>query len=219
MLFVNFKTYKEGTGENAIKLASIIRKVSESGGIKIIPVVQAADIREVSEKTNLEVWAQHVDSEEYGAHTGAILSKAVCEDGAKGTFLNHSEQKFRDNKSLRMAHKRAREVGLKTLVFAADISELKKVLTLHPTYIAYEPPELVGSRTTSVSKARPRVIKKASVLTKKVGVPLIVGAGIKSAEDVRTSLKFGAVGVVVASDIVKAKSPKVELMDLVEGFK
>ena len=47
---------------------------------------------------------------------------------------------------------------------------------------------------------------------------LIVGAGIKSANDVRASIEFGAVGVAVASDIVTAGDPKKEIIDLASGF-
>jgi triosephosphate isomerase len=66
---------------------------------------------------------------EFGAHTGFTLPEAVFEDGAMGTFLNHSEHKFESFEKLKEAHDRARKVGLKTLVFAADLSELKKILS------------------------------------------------------------------------------------------
>jgi len=46
-----------------------------------------------------------------------------------------------------------------------------------------------------------------------------VGAGIHELTDVKKSMELGAVGVAVATDIVKAVDPKKELLDLVEGFK
>ena len=113
---------------------------------------------------------------------------------------------------------RCLEVDLKTLVFASDLEELKRVLTLKPTYVAYEPPELIGSTTTSVATSQPEIIAKASVLTKEAGIPLIVGAGIASKEDVKKSLELGAVGVAVATDVVKAEDPKKEIVDLTQGF-
>ncbi len=219
MIFVNFKTYKQGSGEEAIQLAKLLEEVSEQAQIKIIPVLQAADIKEAVKVSKLEIWAQKIDVVTYGAHTGSVLAEAVFEDGAAGTFLNHSETKFLNFDGLSLATKRAKEVGLKTLIFAADIAELKKVLSLKPTYAAYEPPELIGSKTTSVARAKPDVIAKAVELSKKKGIPLIVGAGVSSMEDVKKSLELGAVGVGVASDVVKAKNPKKELLDLTEGFK
>jgi len=218
MIFINFKTYTEGTGIRALTLIKILEEVSVASGVKIIPVVQVTDIKEASLATQLEVWAQKIDPAEYGAHTGSILPEAVLEDGAKGTFLNHSELRFPSMESLKLANERALSLGLKTLIFAGDIKELTEISALKPTYASYEPPELVGSTTTSVAQAKPEIITQAAEVTKGFGVPLIVGAGIKSKEDVKKSLELGAVGIAVASDIVKALDPKKELMDLTEGF-
>jgi len=219
MIFINFKTYERGTGSEAIRLVNLIDAVSKNTHIKIVPVLQAADIKEVVENSSLEIWAQNIDPVDYGSHTGSTLPEAVKEDGAIGTFLNHSEHRFKDFKSLKKATERAHEVGLKTLIFAGDIKELKKVSKLKPTFVSYEPPELVGSKTTSVSESKPDVIAKAVKITDKMGLPLIVGAGIKSKEDVKTSLKLGATGVAVASYVVASDDPKSSLLDLVEGFK
>lgn len=218
MIFVNLKTYEQGTGADAIKLIRLLEEISHQTQVKIIPVVQAADVREVVQTSKLEIWVQHIDPQQFGPHTGSVLPEAVFEDGASGTFLNHSEHKFTNFEDLKKANQRALGLGLKTLIFAGNINELKEVLELKPTYVAYEPPELVGSETTSVAKAKPEMIAKTVEITKKYELPLIVGAGIKSYDDVRKSLELGAVGVVVASDIVTAKDPKKEIMDLVQGF-
>jgi len=130
MIFVNFKVYKEGTGSEAIKLIRVLEEVAVKTQIKIIPVVQAADIKEAVESTKLEVWTQHVDPVEFGAFTGNIIPEAVFEDGAIGTFLNHSEHKFDNFDELETAHKRAQELDLKTLVFVADLEELRLILKL-----------------------------------------------------------------------------------------
>ena len=219
MIFVNFKTFKEGTGHGALELVKVLEEVAHLSRVKIIPVVQSTDIKEIVLSSKLEVWAQKIDPVSYGAHTGSILPEAVFEDGAVGTFLNHSEAKLATFAELKQTNQKAKEVGLKTLIFTAGISELNRILALKPTFVAYEPPELVGSRETSVAQAKPEIISEASVLAKNAGIPLIVGAGIHSQEDVKKSLELGAVGVVVASDIVLAEDPKKELLDLVEGFR
>ncbi len=218
MIFINFKVYEQGSGANALTLVKVLEEVAHETLTKIVPVVQATDVREIVQATKLEVWTQHVDSVEYGAHTGAILPEAVLEDGAIGTFLNHSEHKFEGFKELEAAFKRASDVGLKTLIFAGDIDELKQIITLNPTYASYEPPELVGSTETSVAQSKPDVISKAYDITKSHGVPLIVGAGIKTQEDIRVSIKLGAVGFAIASSIVKSQDPKKELLNLIEGY-
>lgn len=218
MIFVNFKTYQEGTGERAVELAKIMEEVSVATQIKLIPVVQAEDVREAVQSVHLEVWTQHVDPVEYGAHTGSIIAEAVKEDGATGTFLNHSEHKFADFEGLKKAHERAKSAGLKTLIFAGDLSELQKIISLKPDFVSYEPPELVGSQTTSVAREKPEVIADAVKIAKSLSLPLIVGAGIKSEDDIRKSLELGASGFAIASSIVKAQDPKKELLDLIKGY-
>ena len=217
MIFVNYKTYPSGTGQASIALTKILEEVAHETQIKIVPVVQALDIKDVVSNTSLEVWTQKVDAVEPGAHTGSILAEGVIEDGAAGTFLNHSEMKFPNFDELAKASDRAKAVGLKTLIFAANPQELKDISSLTPAYLAYEPPELVGSATTSVA-SRPEVIKEASEIAKMANIPLIVGAGVHSSDDVKKCLENGAVGIAVASDIMKAEDPKKELLELTKGF-
>jgi len=209
MIFLNFKTYKSGTGEEALVMAKTIEEVGRKSGVKIISVVQAADIRDVVSEISTEVWTQKIDPVEFGAHTGSILPEAVADDGAVGTFLNHSENRFLNFETLCKAHDRAKEVSLKTLIFAKDLSELEEISGLKPDYISYEPPELIGNKDVSVATVEPETIAKASLISKNSGVPLIVGAGVHS----------GAVGVAVASDVMNAIDPKKELLDLARGFK
>jgi len=219
MLFINFKTYQEGTGKNALELIKILEETAESSQIKIIPVVQATDIKEAVGISKLEIWAQNVDPVTYGSHTGSILPESVLEDGVAGTFLNHSERKFEDTSLLQQTINRCSELGLKTLVFASNLEELGVVSSYNPTFVAYEPPEFIGSTTSSVTSAQPDIILKAVETAKTHNLPLIVGAGIHSKEDVRKSLELGATGIAVARDILKAEDPKKELLDLIEGFK
>lgn len=219
MIYLNFKTYKSGTGERALDMAKIAKEISQESGIKIICVVQPMDIKEISLVVNSEIWSQKIDAVEFGAHTGSILAESVIEDGAVGTFLNHSEGRFPDFETLSKAHVRAKEVGLKTLIFAKDLEELEKVLFLKPDFISYEPPALIGRSDVSVATAEPDIIAKAFELSKIKGIPLIVGAGVHSKEDIRKCLELGAVGVAVASDIMNAEDPKKELLDLIDGFR
>lgn len=218
MIFVNFKTYEQGTGALALKLINVLESVANETQIKIIPVVQLGDLKEAVQVSKLEIWTQHIDAVEFGAYTGHILAEAVLEDGATGTFLNHSEYRFSDFEKLIKANQRALEIGLKTLIFAGNLEDLKKVLELEPTYVSYEPPELVGSKTTSVAREKPEIISEAVELSRAKGIPLIVGAGIKSQEDVRKSLELGATGFAIASSIVTAQDPRKELLELFRGY-
>ncbi|HTK03233.1 MAG TPA: triose-phosphate isomerase [Alphaproteobacteria bacterium] len=205
MIFVNYKNYEEGTGENAVSLTKILESVAHETQIKIIPSVQNVDTESILASTSLEVWLQKPEE--------------ILPSGISGMFLNHSMYKVENFDDLYAAHEKAIAANLKTLIFAADLDELKKIAALSPTYIAYEPPSLIGSTTTSVAQAEPEIISQAVEIARSFGLPLVVGAGIHSQEDVRKSLELGAVGVAVATDIVKAEDPRKELLDLVEGFK
>lgn len=219
MIFVNYKTFEESSGPKALALTKILEETARESQVKIIPVVQVIDAETVIASTTLEVWIQHVDPLTYGAHTGWTLPEEVAKIGVSGVFLNHSEHKFDNLDSLYTANEKAMSVNLKTLIFADNLEELKKVCAFAPTYVAYEPAELVGSTTTSVAEAQPEIISQAVEIARGAGLPLIVGAGIHSLKDVKKSLELGAVGIAVATDIVKAVNPKKELMDLIEGFK
>jgi len=219
MIFVNYKTYEEGSGQKAISLTKILEQVAHATQVKIIPVVQIIDAETIIAGTTLEVWIQHIDPLNYGAHTGWTLPEEAVKAGISGVFLNHSEHKFDNFDALYTANEKAMSANLKTLIFASTLDELKKICDLAPTYVAYEPADLVGSTTTSVAEAQPEIISQAAEIARGFGLPLIVGAGIHSTNDVKRSLELGAVGVAVATDIVKATDPRKELTELTEGFK
>ncbi len=219
MIFVNYKTFEESSGPKALTLTRVLEEVAHESQVKIIPVVQIIDAESIISGTTLEVWIQHVDPINYGAHTGWTLPEEAVRIGVSGVFLNHSEHKFDNFDALYTANEKAMLVNLKTLIFAGSLDELKKVSELAPTYVAYEPAELVGSTTTSVAEAQPDIISQATEIAKSAGLPLIVGAGIHNLSDVKKSLELGAVGVAVATDVVKAVDPKKELLELTEGFK
>jgi triosephosphate isomerase len=218
MIFVNFKTYAQGSGKNALNLIQILEDVAHERQIKLIPVVQAIDLKEAAELTKLEVWAQHIDPIDFGAHTGQISPQEVVDAGASGTFLYHSERKFSDLSLLEKANQMALDLGLKTLIFASNMEELQRVLPFKPTFVAYEPPELIGSHDVSVATQKPEIIKEAHELAQKHSIPLVVGAGIHSKEDIKISLQLGASGFAIASDILKSQDPKAELLELTEGY-
>lgn len=203
---INFKTYKEATGKNALKLAKAIEKVDKN----IIVGVQATDIFLISEKTKLQVYAEHVDFGELGRNTGFVLPEAVKEAGAKGVFLNHSEHKL-SLKELKKSFMRCKKIGLKILVFAKDLKEAKILEKLKPDYLVIEPPELVAG-SKSVSQEKPELIEKIS---KNIKMKFLVGAGIKTREDVKTALKLGASGIAVASGVIKVKNPGKVLRGLI----
>jgi triosephosphate isomerase len=210
MIFVNFKSYEEASGERGLALAKTIEEVALQTQIKIIPTVKISDLKTISQNTKVETWIQNITESDSLAE--------IMENGAGGTFINHSDYKITDFSLLERLVAKVKAAGFRCLVFSDGIEELKKNASLKPDYIAYEPPELIGSTTISVATARPEIIAEASVITKELGIPLIVGAGIKSSADIKKSLELGAVGFAVAKAIIQAPSQKEALLELVKGF-
>ncbi|MBR9706400.1 triose-phosphate isomerase [Candidatus Pacearchaeota archaeon] len=203
IVVINLKTYKQG--RDVIRLAKAIERVDRG----VIIGVQASDIYEVHRASKLKVFAQHVDYQELGRNTGYIMPEAVKRDGAKGVFLNHSEHQL-SFRIIKKTVKRCREVGLKVLIFAKSLKDAKKLKKLKPDYLAIEPPELVAGNK-SVSTEKPELIEK---IAKKLKRPFLVGAGVKTNDDIKIAMKLGARGIAVSSAITKAKNPGFALKKL-----
>ena len=226
MIFVNFKTYPEASGDNAIKLVRTICDVATEMDIEIVSCPQAVDLREAlkvsdhpaspSKPRRSRVWAQHVDSVEQGRATGWIPAEVAREVGIEGVLLNHSEHKLSVG-VLAETLNRSKEVGLKTLVFADSLEEAKIVAKFKPDYIGYEPPELIAAKETSVARSKPDLIEK--VVNEIPDIPILIGAGVKDRNDVEVGLERGAKGVVLSSAVVLSPDPRAVLLDLAQGFK
>jgi triosephosphate isomerase len=215
VIIVNFKLYKQASGESALVLAKIHERVARETGASIGIAVSPLDIISVAPKVDIPVFSQHIDPVGYGSHTGHISPYMVREMGAYGTLLNHAEHQLGEDvlrKSIEMAH----DADLFTVVCANSPEEALRVAECNPGLIAVEPPELIGG-DISVAKADPGIVERSVELVGKGRV--LVGAGIKTGEDVRISLALGASGVLLASGVTRAEDPFSVLMDLVSGLK
>jgi len=214
LILVNFKTYLEGTGANALRMAKIAEKVSSETGVSIAVAPQAADIRMIAEQVEIPVYAQHVDAADAGAYTGHVLAEAVKEAGAAGTLINHSERRLKLSEIDDVVRK-VRSIGLLSVVCTNTAAVSAASAALGPDMVAIEPPELIGTGI-AVSKARPEIVTDTVSLIKKIapGVIVLCGAGITIGEDVRAALRLGTEGVLLASGVVKAIDQRKALMDI-----
>jgi len=207
IVLVNFKTYLEGTGENAVKLAKDAEKVSSETGVCFGVAPQFVDIPIIVRKVGVPVFAQHIDPMKPGSYTGHVLPEAVKEAGAVGTLINHSERRLK-LAEIDEVVARAREIGLVSVVCTNNTPVSASAAALKPDMIAVEPPELIGTGIP-VSKAKPEVVTSTVEAVRKVDSDVVVlcGAGITNGEDVAAAVRLGTKGVLVASGIVKAKDP------------
>lgn len=221
IIIINYKAYPQAIGENALRLTEIVEDVANTyESITFAIAVQPTDIFRVAQIVDRTlVFAQHIDPVNPGAHTGSILPEAVRLSGAVGTLINHSERPLA-LETIEAAVKRAKEVGLITTVCADTPEKSELVTRFKPLFVAYEPPELIGTGI-SVSKAKPEVLREAVIKVNNAGngevIPLC-GAGISTKEDVVKALELGTKGILVASAVVKAKDPGMVLQSFAEGI-
>lgn len=217
LIVINFKTYEESTGENALKLAKICDDVARETNARIIIVPQFADIYRISQDVEIPVYAQHIDNIEFGSNTGHILAESLKASGAKGSLINHSENRLK-LADLEFCIRKLKSLEMVSIVCTNNVNTTKSASTLNPDYVAIEPPELIGTGI-SVSQAKPEIISGSVDAVKSVnpGVKVLCGAGITTGDDMKKAIELGTCGVLISSGVVKAKDQKKALMDLVEG--
>ncbi len=214
IIIVNFKFYREASGERALTLAEVAERVSAETGVEIAVAPNALDLREVVSRFDLKVYAQHVDPIPYGAFTGHVSPKYLKEIEVDGSLINHSERTL-DEKIIKRSLHLLRTLDLNSVLCAARPDVFVKILNsdIRADAVAIEPPELIGTGR-AVSKYRPELIKDAAEAIEAFDTPLLCGAGIVDGKDVKRAIELGAEGILVASGVVKAKDPEEVLIDL-----
>lgn len=217
LIVLNFKTYRESTGEQAVRLARICEDISRDYAVQMIVVPQVADISAVASAVKIPVYAQHVDGVGFGGFTGHVTAACIAGAGASGSLINHSERRLQ-LADIEASISACRQAGLKSIVCTNNVATTRAAAALQPDYVAVEPPELIGSGIP-VSKADPDVVtdsvKAVKAISPQVGV--LCGAGITHGEDLSSALALGTEGVLLASGIIKAKDQRKALEDLVAG--
>jgi triosephosphate isomerase len=213
MIVLNLKTY-DRTLEKAGFFAEAAADVMKETGVRIIVCPPAPFLKESVAKFP-EVFAQHTDAEAPGAFTGTTPAEALKRIGVKGSLVNHSERKIRPLDKVKTIVERLRQNSLESIVCAESSSESAKIAAFSPSFIAVEPPELIGSGI-SVSNAKPEIVTNTISAVAKVNpkVPVLCGAGVSNPTDVKNALKLGAKGVLLASAFVKAPDPR----EFLRGF-
>ena len=218
-IVVNFKTYLEASGPEALRLAKMCADVSSETKASIIVAPPMMDLALVASSVRIPVFAQHLDSVNSGSTTGHVTVENAKASGAKGTLINHSERRLKISEIHELID-RSRSSGLVTIVCTNNLAVSKACAAMEPDFIAIEPPELIGG-DVSVTMANPKIVSDTvhaiRAISKDVGV--LCGAGIKNGKDVAMAIELGTDGVLLASGVVKAKDRRAVLLDLVSGLK
>ena len=217
MFIINCKNYEEIAGEKIIKLAKIAEKISKKYKIKIA-IAPPHHLIPLITKFGIIVLAQHLDDKKVGSTTGFMIPEIIKKSKINGSIINHSEHRITESEIKNLV-KRLKKLKLKTIVCVKNVSEAKKYAKINPTFIAIEPPELIGTGR-AISTEKPQLITNSinAVQSAKNSTKLLCGAGIVSAEDVSRAVELGSKGILVASGVIKAKNWESILSDFSRGL-
>ena len=217
LIVVNFKTYATAMGQKAVDLAQAMERASKDH-VRMIAVVSAFDLHAVKQAApSLEVWSQHLDPVGQGSFTGWLQPENAIERGAQGTIINHAEHKVDIEHVQQLMQQLPNEFPM--CACAADVGEAHRLAELGPSFIAVEPPELIGG-DISVTTADPAIVSDTVNAVRAINpqVRVLCGAGVKDGKDVKTAVELGAHGVLLASGVTKASDVDAVLADLVAGL-
>lgn len=218
ILALNMKAYETAFGRYAIELAREASRLSSRyNDLRIILGSSALTALKILQIYD-DVFVQHVDAIDMGAHTGYVPVEALKIEGVRGAIVNHSEHKLTYREVQKIVEK-ARALGLEILACADTPEESTAIALLKPSFVAVEPPELIGTGM-AVSRVKPEVITKAVEAVKRVSpeIPVLAGAGISSPQDAIKAVELGAAGVLVASAIMKSSDPSLKLKEFAEAM-
>lgn len=215
IVILNYKTYLESSGENALELARALKSASEESGITMVAAPQAADIYRIQDQISLPIFAQHIDPITPGGHTGSNLIETLIEAGISGSLINHSENRMK-LADIDEVIQLCKQNDIESCVCTNNIATSKAIATFSPDAVAVEPPELIGTGIP-VFQAQPEVVEDSVKGVKSINkkIKVLCGAGISTGDDMKAAMDLGADGVLLASGIVKAENPKEALLDLV----
>ena len=212
IVILNYKTYLESSGENALELARALKSASEESGITMVAAPQAADIYRIQDQISLPIFAQHIDPITPGGHTGSNLIETLIEAGISGSLINHSENRMK-LADIDEVIQLCKQNDIESCVCTNNIATSKAIATFSPDAVAVEPPELIGTGIP-VSQAQPEVVEDSVKGVKSINkkIKVLCGAGISTGDDMKAAMDLGADGVLLASGIVKAENPKEALL-------
>ncbi len=213
---INFKTYASSVGTSAHMLAKICDEVATNTQKNIIVCVSAPNIH-ISKDISIPVFAQHVDGTDFGAHTGKLLAVDLQQNGASGSVINHSENQI-PIEDIQKAIASCKQTNITSLVCADSLQKAQEIAKLQPDCIAFEPPELIGGDISVTT--RPDIIIQVRDAIKNINpdIKILIGAGVKTKEDVQKAIELETDGVLLASGITKADKPNEVLENLVNGI-
>jgi triosephosphate isomerase len=213
-LIVNPKSYLYG--QKSLELALAADQVAADTGLTIYFTCPYADIRMIRERTqHVIVCAQSLDPLTPGRGMGHVLPESLYEAGARAVFLNHAENP-KTVADLYACIKRARELGMITVVCADSTVEAKAVACMGADIVLAEPTDLIGTGQVADDSYTTETVKALHEINPDVLV--MIASGVSTAEDCYNVVRLGADGTGATSGILKAPSPALRVREMAEAI-
>ena len=196
----------------------MLEEAGASAGVAVAVAPAMPDLARVAAAVAIPVVAQHVDPIDVGPFTGFVPPEAVRAAGGWGSLVNHSEHPL-PLRHVQASVERLAMVGLTAVVCARDVRAAARLARFRPSYLAVEPPELIGG-DRAVSTASPEVVSGSVEAVHRVapGTRVLCGAGIHDHQDVHRAIELGSVGVLVSSAVTRAPDLRAAIEELLSGF-
>lgn len=211
---VNPKSYLYG--DDALKLAKISDKLAKKYDIDCIFTGQLVDLPTIAKETNnLIITAQHMDSLKPGRGMGHVLPEALGHVGIKAVVLNHAEKPL-TIAELDATIKRAKEVGLATIVCSDTVEQCRAIAELNPDVMICEPDSLIGTGNSSNED----YIKSTTAAVRSINPNILImqAAGVSTGQDVEKIMQLGADGTGGTSGIIKAPSWEAKIAEMMSAL-
>ncbi|MGI6109603.1 MAG: triose-phosphate isomerase [Eubacteriaceae bacterium] len=213
-LIVNPKSYLYG--KESLKLAKAADQAAVETGVQMMFTCPYADIRYIKENTeNIIVTAQSMESLKPGRGMGHILPESLKEAGAEAVFLNHAEYPL-TLAELYAVIKRARELGMATVVCADSVVEGTAVAQLGPDILLCEPTDLIGTGKVADDSYTVEVVERIHRIDPEILI--MIASGVSTAEDVYNVIRLGADGTGATSGILNAPDPCERVMEMAKAM-
>jgi triosephosphate isomerase len=202
-------------GAESLALAKAADKFAVEYGVEIFFTAPFADLANIKANTeNIIVTAQHMDSLVPGRGMGHVLPESLRNAGAEAVFLNHAEHSLTLTDLVKTI-KRAKELGIITIVCADCLAEALAIAKLAPDILLCEPTDLIGTGQTSSFD----YIIETTTRIKEIDDSILVmqASGISTGEDVYNTIIHGADGTGATSGIIKAADQVKSLEEMIKA--
>ncbi len=192
-------------GDDVLRIAKAADTAAVRYDVDVMLITPYTEIRRVAEQTErLIVLAPYMDLLRPGRGMADVLPEALQSAGAQGVVINHCERPV-PLSTVSATIRRARELGLLSLVCVDTIEEARAVAILGPDIINPEPTELIGGQQASGMDYMQESVRAIKAIDPNIIVEQ--SGGITTPEQVYELVLAGMEAVGSASGVLRSADP------------